>query len=70
MSFLASLTSTITSAVSQLPSSDQLVEAEKMQLLRALDGLRAVIEPPMVTLQNLTQAVGDPLDCLQNIQED
>lgn len=50
---LSSVTQAITSTLSHLPSAEKIEEAERMQLLGALDKLRVALEPPAVSIQNL-----------------
>ncbi|PYH42549.1 putative O-methyltransferase [Aspergillus saccharolyticus JOP 1030-1] len=49
---LTEVTSAVTTALSKLPSPESIDNAARMQLLGALDKLRAALEPPPVTLLN------------------
>ncbi|QKX61133.1 uncharacterized protein TRUGW13939_08280 [Talaromyces rugulosus] len=51
MSVLADLTSTLTSALSNLPPPDKIQDAERMQLLGVISQLQAAIEPPHLPIQ-------------------
>ncbi|KAJ0424828.1 S-adenosyl-L-methionine-dependent methyltransferase [Aspergillus carlsbadensis] len=52
-STLSDLTSTITSALSSLPPQDKIQDAERMQLLEAINRLQAELEPPPVSMQRI-----------------
>jgi hypothetical protein len=54
---LSELTSKVTSALPNLPSPETIQDAERMQLLGAIDRLRAALEPPMVSMQKLVFSV-------------
>ncbi|CRG91369.1 Demethylsterigmatocystin 6-O-methyltransferase [Talaromyces islandicus] len=50
-SVLADLTSTLTSALSNLPPPDKIQDGERMQLLGVLSQLQAALEPPQLPVQ-------------------
>ncbi|PLB43410.1 putative O-methyltransferase [Aspergillus steynii IBT 23096] len=52
-SVLSELTSTVTSALGNLPSPENIQDAERMQLLGAIDQLRAALEPPIKTVMKI-----------------
>lgn len=52
-STLSDLTSTITSALSSLPPQDKIQDAERMQLLEAINRLQAELEPPTVSIPRI-----------------
>jgi hypothetical protein len=57
MSVLADLTSTLTSALSNLPPPDKIQDAERMQLLEVVSQLQAAIEPPHLPIQRFCFSV-------------
>jgi hypothetical protein len=56
-STLSDLTATITSALSSLPPQDKIQDAERMQLLEAINRLQAELEPPPVSIRRICFSV-------------
>ncbi|KAJ5820599.1 hypothetical protein N7474_006190 [Penicillium riverlandense] len=50
-SVLSDLTSTVTSALSNLPPPDKIQDADRMQLLGVINQLQSVLEPPQLPIQ-------------------
>ncbi|RDW89970.1 uncharacterized protein DSM5745_01745 [Aspergillus mulundensis] len=53
-STLSDLTSTITTALSNLPPPDQIQDAERMKLLGAISQLQEALEPPELAVQRMS----------------
>lgn len=54
---LSDLTTTIATALSNLPPPDQIQDAERMQLLGVLGQLHDALEPPLLSIQRLCLSV-------------
>lgn len=54
---LSDLTTTITTALSNLPPPDQIQDAERMHLLGVLSQLQDALEPPLLSIQRLCLSV-------------
>ncbi|KAL5339854.1 S-adenosyl-L-methionine-dependent methyltransferase [Aspergillus crustosus] len=52
-STLSNLTTAITTALSSLPTPENIQDAERMQLLGVLNKLQEALEPPIVTMQRI-----------------
>lgn len=54
---LSAATSTVTAALSTLPSNEEIDVAASMQLIGAMNQLRAALEPPSLAILNLCISV-------------
>jgi hypothetical protein len=67
---LSAATSAVTAALSSLPSNEEIDIGASMQLIGAMDQLRAALEPPSLTIINLCISVRLSWDapCLSRVE--